>query len=358
LRTLVISDLHVGAGHGRSRLQDDQVFAALAEAIPEYNRIVLLGDVIELRQSPMRDALAAASRVLPRLVAGLEPRHELVLVAGNHDHELLAPWVVRRGASAPPPPLSLETVVDWNAGEPLAAVVAMLAGSGARVRVAYPGVWLRPDVYALHGHYLDAHTTAPGFERVFAGAVAKFIRTPTKDLRSVDDYERVLAPIYAWMLAITERGGPELDGADGEGSVRILRMLNQGGPRSQALHLGISAAAKALQLAGLGELSGEVRGDALYRADLRGLGTALANLGVSAEHVIFGHTHRAGPLPGEDRGPWRSATGIRLTNTGCWVHEGQAFMRAEEQSTSPYRPGFAVELDDEGPPRLVNLLDR
>ena len=31
----------------------------------------------------------------------------------------------------------------------------------ARVRVAYPGLWVRPDVYATHGHYLDCHLTMP-----------------------------------------------------------------------------------------------------------------------------------------------------------------------------------------------------
>ena len=31
---------------------------------------------------------------------------------------------------------------------------------------------------------------------------------------------------------------------------------------------------------------------------------------------------------------------------------------SEEPADNPYRPGFAVELDDDGPPRLVNLLER
>ena len=31
--------------------------------------------------------------------------------------------------------------------------------------LAYPGVWLRPDVYATHGHYVDLHITVPSFER-------------------------------------------------------------------------------------------------------------------------------------------------------------------------------------------------
>ena len=37
--------------------------------------------------------------------------------------------------------------------------------SPARVRFAYPGLWLREDVYATHGHYLDCHLTVPTVER-------------------------------------------------------------------------------------------------------------------------------------------------------------------------------------------------
>ena len=29
---------------------------------------------------------------------------------------------------------------------------------GTPVQLAYPGVWLRDDVYATHGHYLDCHS--------------------------------------------------------------------------------------------------------------------------------------------------------------------------------------------------------
>ena len=34
----------------------------------------------------------------------------------------------------------------------------------AELRIAYPGVWIRDDVYATHGHYLDLHNTVPALE--------------------------------------------------------------------------------------------------------------------------------------------------------------------------------------------------
>ncbi len=128
-------------------------------------------------------------------------------------------------------------------GEPLGVVAGLLGRGGARVRAAYPGVWLRDDVYATHGHYLDRHTTAPGFERLGAGLMSKLLKVREGEMRSPDDYERILSPIYAWMLAISERGGPELDGADGGTSSKVLRRIREGGVRGNGLRFGVNAAA-------------------------------------------------------------------------------------------------------------------
>ena len=52
MHTLVISDLHIGAGRGRAALEDPELVGELAEAIAQAQRLVLLGDIIELRQGP------------------------------------------------------------------------------------------------------------------------------------------------------------------------------------------------------------------------------------------------------------------------------------------------------------------
>jgi hypothetical protein len=46
---------------------------------------------------------------------------------------------------------------------------------------------------------------------------------------------------------------------------------------------------------------------------------------------------------------------MQLINSGCWVHE-PAFL-GPDPARSPYRPGFAVELVDDEPPRLINVLN-
>ncbi len=334
MRTLVISDLHIGAGHGRDALTDQAIVETLAAAIASVDRLVLLGDVIELRQGPLQDALAAASRVLPELVAGLGEGREVVMVFGNHDHQL----------QMNPEALSQ---LEW-----------MLAEAGARVRFDYPGLWLREDVYAQHGHYLDRHTTTPAFERVAAGVMARFLKLPLAEMSEAGDYERLLAPIYAWMFAISQTSKREIDAADGGGSARALKLIRESrGAKGLAVQAGLRALLGTLNVARLGPLSPDLSPEMLRRASLAGYGKVLETLNLRPRYALFGHSHRAGPLPADERSEWVVAGGIELFNTGCWVHESADFM-SEEPADNPYRPGFAIELDEDGPPRLVNLLDR
>ena len=80
----------------------------------------------------------------------------------------------------------------------------------------------------------------------------------------------------------------------------------------------------------------------------------LRRLGVGAPHVIFGHTHRSGPWPADDPSEWTTPHGTRIHNTGSWVY--QPHFLSEEPNASPYWPGTAVLVEDDGPPRLIRLL--
>ena len=102
----------------------------------------------------------------------LGPGGELLLLAGNHDHGLVAGWIDARLQSEPSGFLGLRAGGARHAGR-LATRLAELARP-ARPRFAYPGVWLRDDVYAIHGHYVDLHSTVPTFERLAAGAMARW----------------------------------------------------------------------------------------------------------------------------------------------------------------------------------------
>ncbi len=324
--------------------------ASLLTRLGEFDRLVLLGDTLELRHGPVRDALAAAAPVLRELAAAVG---EVVVVPGNHDHALLRGWLERRD----PTPLGLESSVEWDSREPLGALVELLAP--ARVRVAYPGVWLRDDVYAIHGHYGDRHNTLPILERLGAGLTVRVAGERAGGPASAEDYEAALAPMYAWADAIAQSGGLRLGGG-GSFQVSAWHKLNGGAGRrsvcSRAMALGLAAAVSGLNRAGIGPLRPDVSGLALRRGALAGFTEVLARLDVPAAHVIFGHTHRAGPLPGDDRSEWGAIGGTRLINTGSWVHEARFI--GDDPTGSPYRPGFAAIVPDDGPPELVNLLDR
>lgn len=332
---------------------------ALLNALHDVDRLVLLGDVIELRQGPVRDAIAAAAPVLGEIGTALGPGREIVVVPGNHDHHLAEAWIARRARDAQPPPLELESGVDWEPGETLATVAAAL--SPATVRAAYPGVWLREDVYAMHGHYADRHTTVPMFERLGAGVMAKVVRDPLgrPGRGRIEDYEATLSPLYAWLHAIAQ----SQDGTAGRGthgaSTRAWRAL-AGSSRNRSLRrrglvIAFPAIVAGLNRAGLGPFHTDISTPELRRAGLRALGTALDRLGVRAPHVIFGHTHRAGPLGDDERFEWHAPAGPDLVNSGCWVYEPAHV--GSDPSQSPYRPGFAVAVGDDGPPELSNLLD-
>lgn len=316
---------------------------------------MLLGDVLELRQGPVREALATAEPALRELAAGLDPRARVTIVPGNHDHRLAGPWLERRSRDQAGPAIGSQSAVDWRSGEPLARIVKWLSPADGEVDVTYPGCWLRHDVYATHGHYSDLHATVPMLERLGAGAMARIVGQPPAGPQCAEDYEAVLGPMYAWVDAVAQTGGPSSE----SGSAAAWRALTVSdgrlGLRRRAARAAFAALVAGLNRAGLGPLTANLSTESLRRSRLQAIGEVVLRLGVEARHVVVGHTHRAGPLPTDDTSEWRAATGATLTNTGCWVHE-TTFL-GPDPSLSPYRPGFAVTVEDTGPPVLTNLLD-
>jgi predicted phosphodiesterase len=352
MRSLVVSDLHLGGRTGVDVLRDAGARATLLAEIARANRLVLLGDTLELRHGPAREALGRARPTLEAIGGALRADAEVVLVPGNHDHALAAPWLDARRR-----PLGLETRVKPQTASPVARQVgAWLGAGGADVTVAYPGVWLRDDVYALHGHYLDPHGTVPTFERLAAGVMSRLVGA-VPDPATAEDYERVLAPLYAWTNAAAQRAG-EGGLAAGAGTAGKAYELLQGDGhrpvRARLLTAIFPLGIRGLNLLRIGQVSGDLSGEALRRNSLTAIGEMVRRLGIDAEHVIFGHSHRTGPLPGDDVTEWRTETGTWLHNAGSWVHE-PAFTSADGPS-SPYWPGGAILIEDRGAPQLLRLL--
>jgi hypothetical protein len=109
-----------------------------------------------------------------------------------------------------------------------------------------------------------------------------------------------------------------------------------------------------LNRAGIGPLRADISLIELRRAGLAAMGEVAARLGLGDAHVVFGHTHRAGPLPGDQSLEWRGRAGTRLVNAGSWTY-ARVFLTAVP-GESPYWPGSCVLVDDAGPPRIRRLL--
>lgn len=336
-------------------LRRGEVRAALLSAVADCDRLVLLGDTLELRHGPLRAALEVAEPVLRELADALGADAEVVIIPGNHDHRLLRGWFERRAAQTDPAPLGLEGMVDWRDGEALAEVAEWLGA--ARVRAMYPGTWLRDDVYAIHGHYADRHYTVPIIERLGAALMERVVLDPTGGPRRAEDYEATLGPMYAWIDAVAQSGGVRGRSSGGL-QVRAWRALARPGGRrtlrGAGAAAGLGALVAVLNRTGSGPFGTDITGPELRRAGLRAFEQVLERLGVRADHVIFGHTHRAGPQPGDDQSEWTDGV-ASLVNAGSWTFD-RGFV-GDSGREGPYRPGFCVVLDDGGAPQLLNLLD-
>jgi hypothetical protein len=202
---VVVSDLHLGSRSEGDVLRRRVARDALLERLDGADRLVLLGDAIELRQSPARDAMAIAQPVLEELGAALGTARRSSWCPAITTHALVAPWLERRGAHVEPPPLGLEEHPGKGASAATEAIAQWIAP--AQLTVAYPRHLaarrrLRDARPLPRPSHDGADVRAP--RRRDHGAPRR--RGPGGG-RQADDYEAALAPLYAWMHAMAERSG-------------------------------------------------------------------------------------------------------------------------------------------------------
>jgi hypothetical protein len=306
--------------------------------------VVLLGDLLELRQAPV-DAVLDIARPFFGELAEMVGEGRVVIVPGNHDHALLGER----------PTDQFERHVRASDDGPLGRIASWMPQ--VELVVSYPGYRPRPDVYATHGHYLDCHNTVPTIEVMLVSINKRRRRFPRHGPLSVDDYERVFAPLYALAFHGGQRVSRSLPVAPGAPSKRLWELLvREDGRTTMAGRLlgdiVLPGGVATLNRLGFGPFDPEVSGPVLRRAGLHGIGESLERRGIEAEHAIFGHTHRAGPFP-RDEG-WVTPSGIRLHNCGNWVYE-PGFI-GHSPTDSPYWPGGMILIEDDQPPRLERPL--
>jgi UDP-2,3-diacylglucosamine pyrophosphatase LpxH len=296
LVAVVVSDLHLGTRAGGDLLSRAEARARLVEELAHADEVVLLGDSIELRDDSLAEALERAVPFFETLGQALDDRR-VTIVPGNHDHRLTEGWLRADR------PLGLEQRSEVTQDHPFFPIVRSMGR--ARVRLAYPGLWLRPDVYATHGHYLDCHSNAQTFECRACEVTKRVRRLPRNGFRTPDDYEAALAPVYRLIHWSVQR--------------RAIR----------AASLGAKALIRAWE---------RPRSDrtARVRPGVGAMTQVARNLGLDARHVLFGHLHRPGR--------WQVSDGTELINTGGWVEDA-----------SSVSPGTCVFVRDEGAPELKSV---
>jgi UDP-2,3-diacylglucosamine pyrophosphatase LpxH len=329
VRTLVLSDLHIGSRLGHDVLTRPEPLRRLLGTLREVDRLVLLGDILELMEGRATQAMSIAEPILRAVGKRLEPGAEVVIVPGNHDRPLVRGWVRQRRAE-----LEVDTVIPPDATSTLARLASWF--EPARVSVHYPGVWLTERIWATHGHYLDGHLLPRSAFGVTRGLLGRLPR----DHASPPDYERGRRPsttrFSRWLprpAAAMLEDLAELARASTMPQVRRHLLREQTAPVNSRL------------------LSLQMR-----RASIPALARVVHRLGVDADWVVFGHVHRLGPLAEDDPADWMGPDGhLRLLNTGSWLYEPALVHRASPPH--PYWPGGSVVIEDGQDPRAVNLLD-
>lgn len=346
--TAVISDLHLGAVAGRDVLREPEPRARLEEVLAPADRVVVLGDLLELREQPVARVLESGEPALAALGRACQGK-ELLVLPGNHDHHLADAFLDRLRLEDAE--LGLEQRTEASGHPGLLGHLAELLGD-ADLSLAYPGAWLRDDVYATHGHQVDVHMTVPRPEAIMASAMRRV--TLRRAPRSPADYEAILDPLYALFHGIAQASSQTTMEKTGGASRRAWELMQEGGVRGFAVgKVAVPAGVLTLNATGLGPFRPEITAAELRDSGLRSMSEAVENMEVRARYVLFGHTHRPWPIEGRDR-EWLTPSGAALHNTGSWYHEGSLIAGAGHKS--PYWPGWVTWLDEEGPPRLENVL--
>jgi predicted phosphodiesterase len=343
--TAVLSDLHLGTRSQADVLRWPRIREILFEGLREADEIVLLGDVVELREQPLPDVLGIALPFFEELGEAI-PGKRITILAGNHDHRVVSDWLEELRLDGTP--LGLEQRADIRRSRIGAEIAERMPHN--TLELAYPGVWLRPGTYAHHGHYLDAHMSIPRLEAIAVHAAARLTGGLPPPPRTPDDYEAAMTPLYAFAYALAQSSSRSRRVLGMDFSRKMWKRIDTGRDlRGRALRgVAIPSAVFALNRAGMGPFEAKITGARLRESGLEAMREVVRALQIDAREVVFGHTHRPGPLAMDT--DWDA----KLFNTGSWLYEPNLLQTTAGES--PYWPGCALFIEDDKPPELRRLL--
>ncbi len=395
MTTAILSDLHLGAWQLNDLLRYPVFIHRLTRALEGVDEVVLLGDILELRFQRLEDALITATPFFTALGEALRagrsrfaPQPRVTYVAGNHDHHFALQLSEREQ----------ERVIERGYGERyrftgtvqappdmflLRRLRAML-GSGIDVRFAYSYMLIPSQsgpVLAMHGHYLDLHLASPA-ERLLALAEQALAAYGMEVLRpSFEVYEAALRPQNELLYWI----GQSPAGAQVQSDLwRRLRGDKRHVPRGVLPRLRRMAARRAVRVVeALAGAAAHQLTERVLKGDVTSISPARAtnvDEGIQAfmdslyalqedlfkaegwtsppAYVVFGHTHRPGPLPGIDPPEhWRPHWGgreVQVLNSGSWLYDVERALTDDYHQTR--WPGTLIAIPDGEEPRVVSLL--
>ena len=351
VRTLVVSDLHLGAASGKDLLRRAELRAPLIEALRGADRLVMLGDGLELREAPHRDAAALAGPFFAEVGAALGPGRRAAVLAGNHDHGLVAGWIDARLQSEPSGFLGLSRA--GRAGRGRAARRA--AGGARRARRGWRSPTRACGCATTSSRSTATTSTCTRRCRRSSGWPRARWRAGSCGCRSrargPDDYEAALAPLYAFLHQLTQRsdhaavqrrrgrvrarvgrdGGPRARAPSGPRRGARHRLRRARSPRSTRSGSGRSTATSRAPRCGAAGCAGSARccggSGSPRRTCCSGTRTAPAR-------------GRATTRPSGDARPARGSW-----NTGSWVYQPHFLSRRAERVA--LLAGHRVVIEDE-----------
>jgi hypothetical protein len=395
MTTAILSDLHLGAWQLNDLLRYQVFIERATRALEGADEIVLLGDVLELRFQRLDEALrvatpffAALGETLRRGARGRRRAPRVVFVPGNHDHHFALQLIEREQEAAIERDDSAAYRFSGRVTVPptlfLLHELRQMLGPEIDVDFAYSYLCLdgpAGPILATHGHYLDLHLSSPG-ERLLALVQQALTAYRLETLHpGFELYEAVLRPQFELLYWI----GQSPAGAQLQSDLwRRLRGDDRRLPKGLLGRFGRIAtrralrAAEALAGAAARQLTERVlKGDVTAISPARGTAVEESNAALMASlvalqgdlfalegwdrppaYVVYGHTHRPGPLPElAEAGRWRAEWGgheIHVFNSGSWLYD------VERALTDTYYrtrwPGTFVLIPDGEEPRVVSLL--
>jgi UDP-2,3-diacylglucosamine pyrophosphatase LpxH len=395
MTTALISDLHLGAWQLNDLLRYPIFIRRLAKALEGVDEVVLLGDVLELRFQRLEIALQVSQPFFAALGDALRARRprnasapRVVYVAGNHDYHFALQLMEREQEAAiergEPDPYTFRGLVHVPDDMFLRRELRRMLGPGVEVEFAY--AYHRFEAagglaLAMHGHYLDLYLASPA-ERLLAlveqALTAYRLETPRPGF---DIFEAVLRPQNELLYWI----GQSPAGAQVQSELwRRLRGDRRHLPKGLFGRLRRIAARRALRAAeALAGAAARQLTQRVLKGDVTAISPARATSveeGIQAfmdtlyalqedlfaaerwtappAYVIFGHTHRPGPLPGVDtldrwRAQWAGHE-VQVLNTGSWLYDVERALTQEYYET--HWPGTVVVFPDGAQPHVMSVL--